>query len=84
MRGMVVFVAFFAIFSVSSIAIPSPLFPGNVVCQFLAVSGNTSLASAAVNGVFYGFVAWTVFYLGFRWVERLSENKSAKDAKKKN
>jgi len=84
MRGMVVFVAFFAIFSVSSMAIPSPLFPGNVVCRFLAVSDNTSLPSAAVNGVFYGFVAWAVFCLGFRWVERLSENKLAKDTKKKN
>jgi hypothetical protein len=84
MRGMVVFIAFFVIFSVSSIAIPSPLFPGNVACRFLAASGNTSLVSAAVNGVFYGFVAWVVFCLGFRWVERLSDNKSAKDANKKN
>ena len=84
MRGIIVFVAFFTIFSVSSVAIPSPLFPGNVVCLFLAVSSNTSLVSAAVNGMFYGFVAWTVFYLGFRWVERLSENESAKDEKKKN
>jgi hypothetical protein len=84
MLGMVVFIAFFAIFSVSSMAIPSPLFPGNVVCRFLAVSGNASLVSAAVNGVFYGFVAWAVFCLGFRWVERLSENKPAKDAKKEN
>ena len=73
MRGMAVFVAFFAIFSVSSIAIPSPMFPGNVACWVLEVSANTSLVSAFVNGVFYGFVAWIIFSLGLRWVERLSQ-----------
>ena len=84
MRGMAVFLAFFAIFSLSSMAIPSPLFPGNVVSRLLAVSGSTSLVSAVINGVFYGFVAWAVFCLGFRWVERLSESEPTKDTKKGN
>ena len=83
MRGLVVFVVFFAIFSVSSFLISSPLFPGNVVCFLFNVSDmNALLLGVAVNGVFYGSVAWVVFVLSFRWVERsLSKNKSIKSKK---
>ena len=80
MRGLVVFVAFFAIFLVSSFIIPYPLFPGSFVCLFFGVSSNVSLVSAGVNGLFYGFVVWVVFRLGFRWVEGLG---SGSDEKKK-
>jgi uncharacterized BrkB/YihY/UPF0761 family membrane protein len=72
MRGLAVFLAFFAIFLVSSLVISSPLFPGNVVCFLFKISGVTSVSvlSAVVNGVFYGFIVWVVFVLSFRWVER--------------
>lgn len=71
MRGLAVFVAFFIIFSTSSLAIPSPMFPGNIICLLIGISqSHTFLASAVVNGLFYGFVAWIVFNLGFRWIER--------------
>lgn len=77
MRGLAVFVVFFAIFLISSLAISSPLFPGNVVCFLFGISGlsHVSLVNAVVNGVFYGFIVWIVFSLSFRWIERsLSKN----------
>jgi len=78
MRGLAVFSVFFAIFLASSLAISSPLFPGNVVCFLFKISDIThvSILSAVVNGVFYGFIVWTVFTLSFKWVEKeLSKNK---------
>jgi uncharacterized BrkB/YihY/UPF0761 family membrane protein len=71
-HGLVVFAVFFAIFSVSSLIIPSPLFPGNMVCFVLGISewAQIVLLSAIVNGAFYGICTWIVFALSFRWVER--------------
>jgi hypothetical protein len=72
MRGLIIFVVFFAIFSSSSFLIPSPLFPGNIVCLLLMVFelSQVALLSAFVNGVFYGLIAWVVCKLGLKWVER--------------
>lgn len=72
MHGVAVFVVFFAIFSVSSLIIASPMFPGNLVCSWFGISESTqiSLLSALVNGVFYGICTWIIFILSFRWVER--------------
>ncbi len=69
---------FFAIFLVSSLAIPSPLFPGNIVCFLLKIADvrQFSVVSAVANGVFYGFIAWFVFSVSFKWIERsLSKSK---------
>jgi uncharacterized membrane protein len=84
MRGLAVFVVFFAIFLVSSLLISSPLFPGNIFCFLLRISDSSyvSLASAAMNGLFYGFLVWVVFSLSFRWVERsLDKNKTVRENK---
>ena len=84
MRGLAVFVVFFAIFLVSSLAISSPLFPGNVVCFLFEISdwSYVSLVNAVVNGVFYGFIVWVVFSLSFRWMERsLSKDELVKEKK---
>jgi uncharacterized BrkB/YihY/UPF0761 family membrane protein len=72
MRGLAIFVVFFAIFAVSSLLIPSPVFPGNLICFLLGISewSQLSLLSAIVNGIFYGICIWIVFKLSFRWVER--------------
>lgn len=75
-RGLVVFFVFFVIFLVSSFIIPHPLFPGSFVCLVFGISSNISFISAGVNGLFYGFVVWVVFRLGFRWVEGLGSGSS--------
>lgn len=82
MRGLAVFVVFFAIFFVSSLMISSLFFPGNVVCFLFVIPdlSYVSLVSAVVNGFFYGFIVWVVFNLSFRWVERsLSKNEVVKE-----
>ncbi len=79
MRGLAVFAVFLTIFLVSSLAVDLPLFPGNAVCMLFAISdpGFFSLVNACVNGVFYGFVAWIIFSLSFKWIERAqSKNKA--------
>jgi len=81
MRGLAVFTVFLVIFLASSLAVALPLFPGNAVCMLFAISdpGYVSLVNALVNGVFYGFVAWIIFSLSFRWIERAqSKNKAVK------
>ncbi len=84
MKGLAVLLVFFVIFLASSLAIPSPLFPGNVACYLLGISNVSqfSLVNAVVNGVFYGFVAWIVISLSFKWIEKsLSKNKLVEEKK---
>jgi hypothetical protein len=72
MRTLTIFAVFVAIFLTSSLMIPHPLFPGNVMCIVLEIREVTSilLMSGLVNGLFYGFVAWVLFKLGHKSVER--------------
>lgn len=63
MRGSRILVAFFLIFTSASLLIPSPIFPGNVLCALLGgeVSWFNGVVGAFLNGVFYGVVVWLVF-----------------------
>jgi uncharacterized membrane protein len=81
MRGLTVFVAFFSIFLVSSLAIPSPLFPGSVICLAFGMDENIWIACALANGLVYGFIVWLVYCVVFRWVESVSEKTLGKDKK---
>ncbi len=72
MHSLTIFTIFFFIFLASSLALPVPLFPGNLA-SYLFVTSNTvaaSFVSGLVNGVFYGFLAWLVTIVSFRWIER--------------
>lgn len=72
MRGLAVFAVFFSIFLISSLAIPSPMFPGSVVFLVLGATGELWVAAALVNGLVYGLVVWAVHCVVFRWVDRIS------------
>lgn len=78
MRSLIVFAVFFTIFLVSSLIIADPLFPGNVICMLLNLSeqSQASFASAAINGVVYGFIAWIVYFFSFRWIEKSLSTKT--------
>lgn len=82
MRGSAVFFAFFALFTLASLAVPVPLFPGNVVSIWFGLSSATSvsLISAVVNGVVYGLVVWLVFVLATRKMDEsdVADYKSGK------
>lgn len=68
MRGGAVFFAFFILFTVASLAVPVPLFPGNLFPAWFGVSSDVyaPLFSAVTNGVVYGLVVWLVFFLATR------------------
>lgn len=84
MQGLIIFATFFAIFLASTVAIPSPLFPGNIICLLFDISNvsQASITSALANGIFYGFIAWIIFSLGSRWIEKNATKKQV-DLEKK-
>lgn len=81
MRGLIIFATFFIIFLASTIAIPAPLFPGNISCLLLNIpdTNQTSMVSALTNGIFYGSLAWIIFSLATKWIENnIAKNKLEK------
>jgi hypothetical protein len=71
MKAGAIFVAFFLLFTCASIAVPVPLFPGNIIQTWL----NVPYINAIVNGLTYGFITWIVFFLVNRKIEKsLSTN----------
>jgi hypothetical protein len=63
MRGTIILAVFFLTFASASILIPSPMFPGSILCAMFgeAASRYSGLLSALVNGVFYGVILWMCF-----------------------
>ena len=82
MRGGAVFLAFFLLFTLASLAVPVPLFPGSIVNGFFSLPADNyaSLISAITNGVTYGIVVWLVFFLATRKLDEsgVSDYKSRK------
>ncbi len=80
MRGGAVFLAFFLLFTLASIAVPVPLFPGSVVHALfgLPVDSYAPVVSAVTNGITYGLVVWLVFALATRKLDEsaVSDDKS--------
>ncbi|MEM2937109.1 MAG: hypothetical protein QXJ63_01010 [Candidatus Bathyarchaeia archaeon] len=74
MKGTSILMVFFVIFLLASLLIPSPMFPGNVICMWVggAVSEYSRYLSAVFNGVFYGSILWLIFIVISR---RLEEEK---------
>jgi len=71
MRAGAIFLAFFLLFTCASIAVPVPMFPGNIVQTWLDVP----YLNAVVNGLAYGFITWIVFLFVNRRIEKsLSTN----------
>jgi hypothetical protein len=72
MRGIIILIAFFLIFTSASLLIPSPMFPGNVICALIgnAISAYAEFLSAVINGVFYGSILWLVFVVISRRLEK--------------
>jgi len=63
MRGVLILIVFFLMFTFASLLIPSPMFPGNVFCTMIgaAITEYVEYLSAVINGIFYGVVLWSVF-----------------------
>ena len=71
MRGIAILIVFFSMFTVASLLIPSPMFPGNIFCAMIGGVINEYVAylSAVFNGVFYGAILWLVFSIISRRLE---------------
>ncbi len=71
MRGILILVVFFLMFTFASLLIPSPMFPGTVFCMLIgeAISQYVEYLSAFFNGVFYGVILWLVFVVISRRLE---------------
>jgi len=83
MRGGAVFLAFFLLFTLASLAVPVPLFPGNIIHTLtgLPVDAYAPLISALTNGVTYGLVVWLVFFVVTRRLDEsgVSDYKNKKE-----
>jgi len=67
-RGGAVFLAFFLLFTLASLAVPVPLFPGNIIHTLLGlpVDSYAPIVSALTNGITYGLIVWLVFAVATR------------------
>jgi len=63
MKGTIILAAFFMTFTFASILIPSPMFPGSILCATLGdvASRFSGLLNALANGIFYGAILWMFF-----------------------
>lgn len=63
MRGGLILIIFFLMFTIATLLVPCPMFPGSFLCISIgtAISGYTEYLSAVFNGVFYGVIMWLVF-----------------------
>jgi hypothetical protein len=71
MRATAIFVAFFLLFTSATIAVPVPLFPGNMLPTLLEIPSSEYIPylEALTNGLTYGFITWIVFLLLARKIE---------------
>jgi hypothetical protein len=72
MKGAPILIVFFSLFLAASLLIPSPIFPGNIICNFIGEIADEYLkfVGAVFNGIFYGTILWLVFVAVSRRFEK--------------
>jgi uncharacterized RDD family membrane protein YckC len=86
MKNSPVFVVFFAFFTLATIVVPVPMFPGNMIYIWFGIL-STSYAfyvSAILNGITYGLVAWIVYVLASKKIEKSTLEELVEEEKKAN
>lgn len=87
MRAAAIFVAFFLLFTCAAIAVPVPLFPGNMIPTWFRIplSEYTHYIEAVANGLLYGFITWIVFFSINRKMDKAlsADSKGSPNKKKK-
>lgn len=71
MKGILILIVFFSTFLAASLLIPSPIFPGNMICALIGKVADeyVKFVSAVFNGIFYGVILWLVFIVVSRKFE---------------
>jgi len=74
LRGTLILIVFFSLFTVASLLMSSPMPPGTILSGLFGMSAGTfaQVSSALFNGLFYGVILWTAFVL---LSKRLGEEK---------
>jgi len=74
MKGTPIFITFFLFFTLASIIVPVPLFPGNMLPTWLGIQTNeySLYLNALFNGITYGFIVWLIFVIGIKQIEKAS------------
>jgi hypothetical protein len=77
MKGGLILLVFFILFTSASLIIPSPMFPGNFFCALIGETTReyAEYLSAFFNGVFYGVILWLFFTVISRRLEEQSGSK---------
>lgn len=72
MKDSPIFVVFFVFFTVATIVAPVPMFPGNMIYTLLGIPSTpyAFYISAIINGITYGLVAWIVYVLASKKIEK--------------
>lgn len=80
MRATAIFFVFFLLFTSASIAVPIPLFPGNMISTLFGIPASEYMPylEALTNGLTYGFITWIVFFL----VDKKLENSMSMDSER--
>lgn len=80
MKASAIFFVFFLLFTAASIAVPVPMFPGNMIPALLGIEASEYLIylEALTNGVTYAFITWLAFLLLVRRIEHSMSMESEK------
>jgi len=80
MKATAIFFVFFIMFTSASIAVPIPLFPGNMISTLFGTPASEYITylEALTNGLTYGFITWIVFSL----LAKKIENSLSMDSKR--
>ena len=72
MKATAIFFVFFIMFTSASIAVPIPLFPGNMMSTLFGIPASEYMPylEALTNGLTYGFITWIVFFLVDKKIEK--------------
>jgi len=75
MRATPVFFAFFLLFTLASLAVPIPLFPGSAITAYIqtpisAISEYLVYIATISNGLIYGIFVWVVFFFVDKKIEK--------------
>jgi hypothetical protein len=73
MRGSIILISFFVLFTSASLLISSPVLPGSFFCTLIregVINEYSRYFSAILNGVFYSVILWLVFLAISRRLEK--------------
>lgn len=84
MKGKPIFLTFFLFFTLVSIIVPIPLFPGNMIPIWLGIQTNeySLYLNALINGITYGFIVWLIFVIGVKQIEKVAAKNREKESAK--